>query len=359
MTGTAQTLVVHHHDPMRVDFQTVPVPPLGPSEILLRVDKFGLTSNNVTYAALGKKLRYFEFFPVSADWSALPVWGVGTVIGSTASDVSEGTRVYGYFPAATHATLAVAGATATGFRVRRNLPPEYGFYDLYSDASKDPLYLPEQEDMMVVMRPLFLTGVLLADYLAVSDFMGAGAVLVSSAASKTAYGMAAALQQGRTARVVGLASSASKGIAASMGVYDAVLTYDELRKLPPSEPVVYVDIAGSRSIRDKLAKHLGGALKLALGVGFTHWKDRDLGEPSVDTAVRSETFFAPGWVARRSRELGPAFSAKIATAWQAQMARVDRAFKVVTKTGAQAVRESFQALTEGRAQPDEAWVHSL
>src|SRR5688572_4036943 len=165
MTETVERLILHHDDPTRSEIHRAPLAPPGPSEIVLRVEKFGLTSNNVTYATLGKALRYFEFFPVSAGLSALPVWGMATVLESTFPGVPQGTRVHGYFPAATHATLTVGDVTPTGFRVKRSLPPEFGFYDLYNVTSQDPFYVADKEDMMVVVRGLFQTGILLADYL--------------------------------------------------------------------------------------------------------------------------------------------------------------------------------------------------
>ena len=35
---------------------------LGEGEVLLAVDKFGLTANNVTYVALGELMSYWNFF---------------------------------------------------------------------------------------------------------------------------------------------------------------------------------------------------------------------------------------------------------------------------------------------------------
>ena len=47
-------------------------PVAGDSEVLLRVEVFALTSNNVTYAVFGDAMRYWAFFPASADG-----WGIG------------------------------------------------------------------------------------------------------------------------------------------------------------------------------------------------------------------------------------------------------------------------------------------
>jgi len=50
------------------------VPELEPGQALLRVDTFGLTANNVTYAVLGEALSYWDFFEP-------PDASVGCVIG--------------------------------------------------------------------------------------------------------------------------------------------------------------------------------------------------------------------------------------------------------------------------------------
>ena len=37
--------------------------PLGEGEVRVRIDKFALTSNNITYAAFGDAMNYWNFFP--------------------------------------------------------------------------------------------------------------------------------------------------------------------------------------------------------------------------------------------------------------------------------------------------------
>lgn len=47
---------------------------LGDGEILVKVDQFGLSSNNITYAALGDFMNYWKFFPTGQDgWGHMPV----------------------------------------------------------------------------------------------------------------------------------------------------------------------------------------------------------------------------------------------------------------------------------------------
>ena len=68
-----------------------------------------------------------------------------------------------------------------------------------------------------------------------------GTVVLSSASSKTANGLAFLLSRREGTDVIGLTSSASAEFARGIGVYDHVITYDELDSLP-AERAVYVDM---------------------------------------------------------------------------------------------------------------------
>ena len=75
---------------------------IGDGEALLRVDRVGLTANNVTYAVLGDSFRYWDFFPTQPGWGLVPLWGFADIVASDVSGVPVGGRVYGYLPSASH-----------------------------------------------------------------------------------------------------------------------------------------------------------------------------------------------------------------------------------------------------------------
>ncbi|KAJ3167587.1 hypothetical protein HDU88_002033 [Geranomyces variabilis] len=56
-TETNMELWVEKADISKVTFKKVPIRALDENEVLCRVDSFGLSSNNITYAALGKSFR--------------------------------------------------------------------------------------------------------------------------------------------------------------------------------------------------------------------------------------------------------------------------------------------------------------
>jgi hypothetical protein len=87
------------------------VPELEPGQALLRVERFGLTANNVTYAVLGQAMSYWDFFPAAEGWGRVPMWGFAEVEQSEAQGVEPGVRLYGYLPPSSHllVTPAIGG----------------------------------------------------------------------------------------------------------------------------------------------------------------------------------------------------------------------------------------------------------
>ena len=113
---TTTTLLVRQDQLATTRLMTTDEPVLADGEIRVRVDAFALTANNITYAAMGDMLNYWQFFPTGEPgWGIVPVWGFGKVMASLHPDVAVGERLYGYWPMATHAVLAPQRANALGF----------------------------------------------------------------------------------------------------------------------------------------------------------------------------------------------------------------------------------------------------
>ena len=206
--------------------------PLGDGQARLAVRRVGLTANNVTYAVLGESFRYWEFFrpaPGSASCrcGALPRWSRAGRPGSAWGSA------YGYLPSASHLVVQPGRVDERGFADatphRHNLPSPY---NAYSVTTGDPAYDPAHEDLLVLFRPLFYTSFMLADQLQDNDFFGAEVLAFSSASSKTAYSAAhllAGRAAGRRAHVAG-----NVDFTAGLGVYDEVLSYDDVTGLDPA-----------------------------------------------------------------------------------------------------------------------------
>ena len=357
-------LLVKVGDPRAWRFVERPRPAAEDGELLVRVEKFGLSANNVTYAVLGQSpiVNYFDFFPSGEPgWGRVPVWGMGVVADSRYPDVAVGERMYGYFPLGRYLRLRPAARTDVGFDVDRgDLPAVYSRYTL---TPSDPFHVAAREDAMIVFRPLALTSILLDDFIADgNDWFGADSVTIASASSKTSFVLAYMLHRRRPSRpVVGLTSARHAAFVRGLGLYTRVATYDEIGTLPANDRTVVVDVAGDASVRGALRSRLGGAVAMTITVGLSHWdKATDLAAATESGAEPTVFFFAPAWLEKRRADWGPAvMGERIVGAWHEFMGNVDRFVRVVRGDGQDAVASVYAAMVDGRPGPDEAHVLSL
>jgi NADPH:quinone reductase-like Zn-dependent oxidoreductase len=343
----------------RCRFEETPSPEPGPGQALLRVDAFGLTSNNITYATFGEAMSYWSFFPAEEGWGRMPVWGFAEVLTSAAEELEAGTRVYGYLPPSSEVLVTPSRVNAHGFldasAHRAALPHAY---NRYARVEADPLYDADHEDEQMLLRPLFATSYLIDDFLEDSDFFAANTVVLSSASSKTASALAFLLSRRDGIEVLGLTSSRSAEFTRALGVYDEVIAYDELGLLP-HERTVYVDMAGDAQLRGAVHGHYREQLAHSAVVGATH-RDRMGAVPDGLPGPRPTFFFAPDRVAKRTLDWGAAeFERRMADAWRPYMQWTGGWLQVTHGHGADALKSAYLDLLDGRIDPAGAHVLSL
>ena len=113
----AADFVVAKHDLQQSELIETRLPDALPSDALLvKVDRFAFTANNITYATLGESLKYWQLFPAPKGFGNIPVWGFGDVIASKHPAIAEGERLFGYFPMATHLVIEASDVSKRGLR---------------------------------------------------------------------------------------------------------------------------------------------------------------------------------------------------------------------------------------------------
>lgn len=349
---------IDRRDLRRGRWVEAPLPPLADGALRVAVERFALTANNVTYAAFGESMRYWEFFPTGdAATGCVPVWGFATVLASNAAGIDAGTRLYGFWPMAEAVDLQPARADAAGFldasAHRREL---HAVYNHYRICSADPGWRADREAQQAILQPLFTTSFLIDDFLADQGFFGATQVVLSSASSKTAVGTAFCLARRGGVDVVGLTSDAHRGFCTALGVYGRVLGYDEIGALDPQRATVYVDMSGSAPLRAALHRHFGERLVHSSAVGGTHWSELAAGRAEPLPGARPQLFFAPAQARRRIADWGGAgFAQRLADAWGAFMGPVCDAARpwlhVVDARGPDAIAAAWAAVVDGRTDP--------
>jgi NADPH:quinone reductase-like Zn-dependent oxidoreductase len=343
----------------RYRFEERPAPEPAPGQALLRIDAFGLTSNNITYATFGEAMSYWSFFPAEDGWGRVPVWGFAEVIDSSVPELEAGTRVFGYLPPSSELLIEPAHVSAQGFvdasAHRAALPRAY---NRYGSADADPLYDAEREDEQMLLRPLFLTSFLIDDFLEDSQFFAADVVVLSSASSKTASALAFLLAQREEIDVVGLTSASSAAFVRTLGVYSHVIAYDELESLPDAR-AVYVDMAGDAELRRAVHNHYRDELAHSAVVGATH---HDRMAPASDSlpGPRPMFFFAPDRITKRAADWGSdALERRMADAWRPYVQWTSGWLQVDHGTGPEALQSAYLDLLDGRIDPARAHVLSL
>ena len=343
MTTPAWDLLVARSDLHRTAITPVTIADPAEGEVLFRVQSFSLTANNITYAVAGDQIGYWQFFPRPDGWGCIPTWGYG-VVGKTAHpDFKVGERFYGYWPMGSH-MLARPKRSRTGFvdtvEHRAALPPTY---NQYVEAPADA---PHQDERSL-LNPLFMTSFLIDDLLVDNGDFGASTVLLSSASSRTALGLAWLLKRAGRARVAGLTSPGNKVFVESLGMYDDVILYDDLAGAPVETPVVFVDFAGDPKVLSAVHNRFADGLAYSCLVGLTHWEAGRGG--GALPGPKPIFFFAPDRVVKRRQDWGPGgLEARYGEAWDAFVANTPRWLTLQHHSGPDGVQAAFLSVLDGK-----------
>jgi len=288
-----------------------------PGGLSLEMERFALTANNFTYAKFGAELGYWRYFPAPEGWGRIPVWGLARIIHSAHPQLQVGERVFGFLPISTQVTLAPDMRGALRFvdasQGRADLPPAYNEYAL---IDRDLSFEAERADAFIALRPLFLLGFVLAEWLVENQFFGADQVIVSSASSKAALALAHQLQ--RRVATLGLTSPRHIEHIKAWGLFADVASYADMeRAVASTGAAVFIDIAGDRRRETRIRALLEDRLFRVVRVGATH--GGSISPP--DGAEPSELFFAPAHIPRLKAKWGAAdLRARLAEGWLAFLA---------------------------------------
>ncbi len=284
-------------------------PDLGDGQIRLRIDRFAVTANNISYAGSGDLLGYWDFFPSSdpLTWGRVPAVGYAEIVESRNADLPVGGRYHGWFPMA-ETVVFTATARRDGFRDdgehRQMHAP---IYRGYTRTDLDPLHddAPDGEDRHAVLRVLLLTGFLADEFFADSGgatadgaapFFGAEQVIVLSASSKTAIGFSQRAAKRDGLRVVGLTSATNAEFVRSLGFYDSVVTYDDIDDpetgIALADSVV-IDMAGNPNVLAAVHHRLGDRVRYSMLIGKSHHDAVPTAAAGALPGAAPRFFFAP------------------------------------------------------------------
>lgn len=339
--------------------------PLMAGQIRLKIDCFAFTANNLTYAAAGDMLGYWQFFPATDNedqsWGVIPVWAFADVVESNNPAVPVGDRLYGYFPPATSLVIQADHITAQALidncAHRQSLPP---LYNRYRRVLAEPTYDKKNDAATTLLAPLHITSFCLYDQLVDKDFYQAEQIIIVSASSKTSLGLAHGLaQDDKAPAIVGLTSKGNVDFVSGLEIYQQVIDYSSIAEELGQKSTVVIDMAGNAAVRKTLQEHLGDKLCHYIGVGLTHWTKlgdmKSFSSPKQPSS--SENFFAPSYILQRLKDWGPGEFDKRSTEFVASAAKATFGWMTVDqRSGLAALSEVYPQMCEGKLPPSSGLV---
>lgn len=358
----ASTIWVNKKALTQTQVHEAPLPPLGEGAVRLRIESFSVTANNITYAVIGDLFGYWNFFPAEGDFGVVPMWGHAVVEESRCPDIAMGERVYGYLPMGTHLDVVPSKVGAGGFTdMAAHRQPMSPIYNQYSRLAVDPEHDPSKEAERMLFGPLFKTGFLIEAMLRREGWFGADNLVVTSASSKTAMGLASVAKDlSSNIRRIGLTSKGNVDFVTSTGLYDDVMAYDDVSSLPQS-PSVCVDFAGNSGLLRSVHEALASQLKYSCLVGATHVDARG---PNSAGASGGEMpgpkpilFFAPDHAVATIQELGPkGFGEAVGRSWKSFLTAAEGVVEIETHAGLNAAATAFVDTLQGRTNPQKGII---
>ncbi len=331
-------------------------PELNADEVRVKIDRFALTANNITYGVVGERIGYWKFFPASDDWGLIPVWGFADVIESRHADVPEGDRLYGYFPMATECVLRPTRVSderlLDGAEHRAELPP---VYNSYARTRNESFYDGALDNDRMLLMPLYATSYCLYDFVCANDYFEAPNVILTSASSKTAIGCAYAFKEDEKCKTIGLTSAGQIDRVKALGLYDEVFEYSDVKRIDAAVRTTIIDISGNGDLLSSLHEHLGDNMAYTSNVGVTHYENNTMGPGFI--RERSAMFFAPGHMQRRAKEWGPGvFQQRAFEFWLRNSAASRSWLKIDVHNGADAIPDVFCSVRDGKLPADHGAV---
>lgn len=335
-----------------VEMKTVP---LLPGQIRIKIARFGLSANNITYAVTGNTFGYWGFFPaddMNDTYGIVPLWGFADVVESANSDVPVGRRIFGYLPMASHWILQADKLNDQGFvdtlPSRKSNSP---VYDSYLYCGSDPNYDPAREVWQANFRPLFLTSFALAHYIASETVETVSTIVLTSASSKTAIGCAMLLAKMPHIDVVGLTSSDNVAFVENLDCYDEVLEYGQVPNMRYKTPVWVLDFAGNKALLQQLQEIFDHLHHTTLFIGIT---DIEAQQNKPAGKLKGEVFFAPEHIKLLIKLWGhERFMREYGHAWQQVVQGIEAQYCIDEFSGVDALIQRYQQLVKAEIPPNQ------
>jgi len=184
------------------------------------------------------------------------VWGIAEVTSTTIEGVEVGAQYFGLLPIGESVSFAKASLKKEDGSIVVDRPATFAAYNSFNKIESDTAMSTscEYSDLALVCFPGIVTGHGLYFRMLEQNCYGADSIVVTSASSKVAVAMALYMKNDPDKKfenisIIGYTSANNMQFCKQTGLYDSLLTYDDV--LPSEKKYVVVDIAGRTDIYTK------------------------------------------------------------------------------------------------------------
>lgn len=261
-------------------------------------------------------------------------------------------------------------------------------YNQVIRCATDAQYSPDPlaEDLTMLYRPLYWTSFWCEDWLFTSNYRGgAKLIFISSASSKTAFCLAYCIQlriRNREipadTKIIGLTSNRNTGFTKSLGLYNEVVSYDDINENSFDSGVraIYADVAGSDRLNKKLLTVQGPVFVAAIRLGMSNVTPTKLDATNVWTkntglegvkarsvpakALEFETFFMVEWLAVRVKQLSvKEIVGMQIVAWKRLLVGAKDWVEITRVYGGEKVKSVYDSALKNGLRAEDGYVWSL
>jgi hypothetical protein len=342
--------------------ETLPTSSLAPGNILIRVERFGLSSSNLT-KVLAPDVGNSWLYSVdgAGERPQIPVWGYAEVVASNRDGVEPGMGFLGYFPMVRYVTLNPKQQAALGLLDAVSDVNDVSASGLPTLANLESM---SDIDLAIILRPLAAAAYLILEELIDAEFWLCEQIIITSASSKTAMSLAYFLQSFFHAHelehaplVVGLTAPEHQMFVSSMGFYDQVLSYEHIGGLGASDSVL-VDFTGNSSLLARLSVALDELLVHTYGVGASHW-DKFSDGNSRQAALKGDAFEPRSYYSELSQERRDRADAGFKAVWPHLCEAFRQWLNPTWVEGADEVCWVYEQMVAGKAKPQSGYLCQL
>jgi len=276
------------------------------------------------------------------------------------SEVIVGSVIYGYLPTAQQVVLTASQVTQSAFVEnsphRKDLDLFYNQYEFVSDHTH---YSRADDKARMVFGPLHQTAFVMLHFLQDNAWKGAEQIVILSASSKTSLGMAYGFHKAEgKPTVVGVTSSKNVESLKQLGLYDKLVTYDDLEGVAADIPTLLIDMSGRIETINDLYHKLGDAFISWIQIGRTHWtKPRSR---SIVPKEKVDFFFAPAHMIKKQEEWGKeVYDAALANFVKGSAAKITTWMSYKSYSSLDQLAKAHHRLAEGSVPPQEAIIIKL